>query len=68
MQHYAVLDKIVGVFEAYVPLVDRTVLLKVPGLDTALAPLGESLGFDIGMLKVCCGCVYCIRMMMVAMR
>lgn len=53
MQHYAVLDKIVGVFEAWVPLADRTVLLKVPGLDKALAPLGESLGFDIGMLKVC---------------
>lgn len=25
---------------------------QVPGLDQALAPLGESLGFDIGMLKV----------------
>ncbi len=52
MQHYPVLDKIVGVFSSWIPLVDKTVLLRVPGLDAALAPLGESLGFDIGMLKV----------------
>lgn len=59
MQHYAALDKVVGVFNSWIPLVDKTVLLKVPGLDEALAPLGESLGFDIGMLKVGVrACVY----------
>lgn len=29
MQHYAALDKIVGVFNSWIPLADRTVLLKV---------------------------------------
>jgi hypothetical protein len=52
IHHYAALDKIVGVFNSWIPVVDKTVLLQVPGLDEALAPLGESLGFDIGMLKV----------------
>lgn len=45
------LDKLVVLFTEWSPYVDRTVYLKVPGLDQALTPLSESLGFELGMLK-----------------
>lgn len=48
----AVLDSIVGWFQHLGPVVEKTVFLKMPGLDPLLTPLGESLGFELGMLKV----------------
>ena len=51
--HEKHLDTLVTFFQSLVPLADKTVYLTVPGLDKALSPLGESLGFEIGMLKVC---------------
>jgi hypothetical protein len=50
--HEKHLDALVSFFQSWVPLADKTVYLTVPGMDQALAPLGETLGFDIGMLKV----------------
>jgi len=50
--HEKHLDALVAFFGSWVPLADKTVYLTVPGMDKALAPLGETLGFEIGMLKV----------------
>lgn len=50
--HEKHLDALVSFFGSWVPLADKTVYLTVPGMDKALAPLGETLGFEIGMLKV----------------
>eukprot|EP00624_Nannochloropsis_granulata_P006496 evm.model.NODE_48633_length_7626_cov_23.532259.1 len=49
--HEKHLDALVSFFGSWVPLADKTVYLAVPGMDKALAPLGETLGFEIGMLK-----------------
>lgn len=49
--HEKHLDALVAFFGSWVPLADKTVYLTVPGMDKALAPLGETLGFEIGMLK-----------------
>lgn len=50
-------------FQNLSPLADKTVYLQMPGLNEALAPLGESLGFEIGMLKVfmCVFFYVCVR-------
>ena len=50
--HEKHLDTLVSFLQSLAPLADKTVYLQVPGLNEALAPLGESLGFEIGMLKV----------------
>ncbi|KAM3570524.1 hypothetical protein VYU27_007424, partial [Nannochloropsis oceanica] len=49
--HEKHLDALVSFFGSWVPLADKTVYLTVPGMDEALAPLGATLGFEIGMLK-----------------
>ena len=48
----ALLDGIVGWFQHLGPVVEKTVFLKMPGIDPLLAPLGDQLGFELGMLKV----------------
>lgn len=46
------LDAVVQLMGDLVPVVEKTVVFKVPGLDEALTPLSENIGFELGMLKV----------------
>jgi len=56
--HDVVLDHIDKLMTDLIPLAEKSVFLYFPAVDEALKPVGESVGFDVDMLKVRWSCAH----------